>query len=115
MGQGVRYVDILSAAQDNEFIHVETVPFEEWTLRAYGRSYGDRRDKNRRLKDGQVYNDQKGCTDMVYCFCYAPSGSELAKPRIRYPPARMQMMHTNEGALLDLKGDRKKEKIDELT
>lgn len=112
--QGVRFSDIIGAASMNEFVHVETVPFPEWTLRNYNRSYGDKRDETRRLKDGEVYAAQKANTDMVYCFCYAPSDVPLAKPRLRYPPTREDMMQANEGALENLNGDRKRKKVEEL-
>merc|ERR1719310_1766478 len=36
---GVRYTDILAGAEMSEFEHVETVPFQEWCLRDYGRAY----------------------------------------------------------------------------
>jgi len=113
--QGVRYSDIFGAASFNEFVHVETVPFPEWTLRKYGRSYGDKRDENKRLKDGQIYANQQASFDMVYCFCYAPSGMTLAKPRVRHPPTKRDLMNANEGALANLSGDRKWHKVDELT
>jgi hypothetical protein len=112
--QGVRFSDIMRAAQHNEFIHVETVPIEEWTLRAYNRSYGDKRDVTKRLKDGEVYRDQKIKTDMVYCFCYAPSGDFLSKPRVRLPPTKRDLLDCSEGALENLSGDRKRRKVDEL-
>lgn len=113
--QGVRYSDIFGAASLNEFAHVETVPFPEWTLRKYGRSYGDKRDENKRLKDGEIYAAQQASYDMVYCFCYAPSGVPLAKPHVRCPPTKRDLMSANEGALANLSGDRKKNKVDELT
>jgi len=113
--QGVRYSDIFGAASLNEFAHVETVPFPEWTLRKYGRSYGDKRDVNKRLGDGEIYAAQQASYDMVYCFCYAPSGVSLAKPRVRCPPTKRDLMSANEGALTNLSGDRKRNKVEELT
>lgn len=113
--QGVRYSDIFGAAQLNEFVHVETVPFPEWTLRKYGRSYGDKRDVNKRLGDGEIYAAQQASFDMVYCFCYAPSGEPLAKPHVRCPPTKRDLMSANEGALRDLYGERKTNKVEELT
>merc|ERR1712232_1169844 len=56
---GVRYSDIMLGAKMSEFEHVETFPFLDWILRRYGRSYGDRRDVNRRPDKDQGYNDQK--------------------------------------------------------
>merc|ERR1712139_274468 len=73
---GVRYSYILGAALGNEFIHTETMPFQEWHLHRYGRSYGDRRDVFKRpdAKNNESYNAQSASRDMVYCFKYAPSG-----------------------------------------
>jgi len=93
---------------------VETVPFDEWTLRDYNRSYGDKRDAERRLKDGEVYRDQKGMTDMIYCFCYAPTGEPLTAPRVRHPPSKAEMLSCEEGALERLYGVQKQKKVDEL-
>merc|ERR1712228_814639 len=94
--QGVRFSDIIGAAVANEFVHVETLPFIEWVLQGYRRSYGDRRDVTRRPEDGQVYNSQRANSDMVYCFCYAPSGEKLSKPRVRYPPTKHDLMRSDE-------------------
>jgi hypothetical protein len=113
--QGVRFSDVIIAAATNEFIHVETVPFNEWMLRNYNRSYGDKRDVTRRLKDGEIYAAQRGNNDMVYCFCYAPSGGTLAKPKVRYPPTKRDLMQANEGSLKGISGDRKRHKVEELT
>merc|ERR1740129_1801295 len=55
---GVRYSDIITAGALSEFVHVETVPFLEWSLRGYRRSYGDRRDANRRPDQGEIYKSQ---------------------------------------------------------
>lgn len=82
---GVRFSDIIGAATFNEFTHVETVPFKEWTLRRYHRSFGDRRDARKR-PEGDQYTSQRGDMDMVYSFCYAPSGSTLPKAPIKRPP-----------------------------
>merc|ERR1712100_635596 len=38
---GVRYSYIVHSALENEFIHDQTMPFMEWHLHRYGRSYGD--------------------------------------------------------------------------
>merc|ERR1711912_146317 len=73
---GVRYSYIISSAMENEFVHVETVPFKEWNLHRYLRSYGDKRDA------------QKAESDMVYSFCYAPSGQPLPEQEIRIPPTK---------------------------
>eukprot|EP00913_Durusdinium_trenchii_P011829 g11111.t1 len=41
-------------ARNSEFVHVETLPFQEWSLRGYRRSYGDRRDANRRPEENDA-------------------------------------------------------------
>merc|ERR1740121_833465 len=41
---GVRCTYIIGSAVTNEFEHAETVPFNDWVLHRYGRSYGDKRD-----------------------------------------------------------------------
>merc|ERR1711920_223451 len=105
--QGVQYSDILSAAGASEFVHVETIPFLEWTLRNYRRSYGDRRDANRRPEDGEIYRDQRAHTDMVYTFCYAPSLDTPPKSRVRYPPTRQELLECKEGWVGELRGKRK--------
>jgi hypothetical protein len=86
---GVRCSYILGSAMENEFTHVESMPFVEWCLHRYGRSYGDKRDVTRRLdvKNNQSYNNQSANNDMVYCFRYEPSGKSLEKQTIRPPPS----------------------------
>merc|ERR1712226_1532698 len=78
---GVRYSYIIGGALENEFIHEETLPFTEWCLHRYGRSYGDKRDETKRMdaKNNQSYNAQAGGNDMVYCFRYAPTGKSLGE------------------------------------
>lgn len=85
---GVRYSYIISSAAENEFAHDETMPFLDWHLHRYGRSYGDKRDAYKRpdAKNNQSYNAQRAEADMVYCFKYAPSGDTLPKQVIRLPP-----------------------------
>mmetsp|Transcript_51775 Transcript_51775/g.116560 ORF Transcript_51775/g.116560 Transcript_51775/m.116560 type:complete len:509 (-) Transcript_51775:95-1621(-) len=85
---GVRYSYIVGGAVENEFVHVETMPFLEWHLHRYGRSYGDRRDIYKRpdAKNNQSYNAQNANSDMVYCLRYEPTGKTLGKQVIRYPP-----------------------------
>lgn len=83
---GVRYSYIIGSAVENEFSHVETVPFLDWHLHRYGRSYGDKRDAYRRPGQGEGYNVQRADSDMVYTFEYQPSGNALAPQKIRYPP-----------------------------
>ncbi|CAE8601764.1 unnamed protein product [Polarella glacialis] len=84
---GVRYSDIMRAAQSNEFVHVETVPFNEWSLRHYNRSYGDRRDAKQRVNGGEQYRSQNADRDMVYSFCFKPSGAALPKLLLKRPPS----------------------------
>lgn len=85
---GVRYSYIVGSAIENEFLHIETVPFTEWHLHRYGRSYGDKRDITKRpdAKNNQSYNAQNASSDMVYCFQYAPTGNTLPPQEIRLPP-----------------------------
>lgn len=94
---GVRFSDIMMAAEMNEFTHVETVPFLEWQLRGYLRSYGDRRDANRRPGDGENYRSQRAHSDMVYSFRFEPTERAPPKPRIRYPPAKHYLLESSEG------------------
>jgi hypothetical protein len=97
---GVRYSFIITSAVENEFVHVETVPFKEWSLHRYLRSYGDKRDAYKRLTEGGTgYNAQKGESDMVYSFCYAPTGSELPEQSIRIPPTKKDLLEVQEGPL----------------
>merc|ERR1712084_166892 len=111
---GVRFTDILEAAANSEFVHVETIPFMEWSLRGYRRSYGDRRDANRRPDDEEVYRDQRAWNDMVYCFKYTPSGETPPKPRIRYPPTKQDLLSAKEGNLRDLREGAKQRRVEEI-
>lgn len=83
---GVRFSYITFAAKENEFDHVETVPFLQWNLHRYGRAYGDRRDSGRRPGKSENYNAQRADRDMVYTFRYKPSGKQLGPQGIRLPP-----------------------------
>lgn len=94
---GVRYSYIIGSALQNEFHHVETLPFKEWHLHRYGRSYGDRRDAHKRPGQGQGYNAQRADADMVYTFQYFPTGSPLGKQEIRHPPRVSTLLHCLEG------------------
>jgi len=97
---GVRYSYIIGAATENEFVHVETIPFKEWQLHRYLRSYGDKRDKTKRVMQGGTgYNAQKADSDMVYSFCYAPSGTSLPPQQIRRPPTKKDLEQAQEGRL----------------
>lgn len=96
---GVRFSYIINSAVANEFVHVETMPFLQWRLHRYGRSYGDRRDAFRRpdAVNNQSYNSQSAEADMVYCFCYSPSGEALANPKIIVtPPSLKTLMACND-------------------
>eukprot|EP00931_Biecheleriopsis_adriatica_P052495 TRINITY_DN3054_c0_g1_i1.p1 TRINITY_DN3054_c0_g1~~TRINITY_DN3054_c0_g1_i1.p1 ORF type:complete len:813 (-),score=195.77 TRINITY_DN3054_c0_g1_i1:28-2466(-) len=114
--QGVRYSDIFRGAIASEFAHVETVPFLEWALRDYRRSYGDRRDKEKgkRPKKGETYAAQGAHRDMVYSFCYSPSGETPPKPHIRLPPTKQELLESSEGCLEKLRGEEKANKVDEI-
>jgi len=96
---GVRYSYIVGGAIENEFLHVETMPFLEWHLHRYGRSYGDRRDITKRpdAKNNQSYNAQNANADMVYCFSYAPSGNTLPKQEVRLPPSQKILANCPDG------------------
>lgn len=111
---GVRYSDIMMAASSNEFVHVETVPFLEWQLRTYRRSYGDRRDERRRPDDGDIYRSQRAYSDMVYCFRYAPSGSTPPKTTIRYPPSKEDLLVSNEGRFKGLSEASRRRQIEDM-
>jgi hypothetical protein len=104
---GVRYSYIVNSAVSNEFIHVETVPFLEWHLHRYGRSYGDRRDAYKRPdeKNNQSYNAQRAEGDMLYCFCYAPSGESVSKAaNIVIPPSLETLMSCTDGPFKSVQG-----------
>merc|ERR1712050_101353 len=98
---GVRYSYIVGSALQNEFVHVETMPFLEWHLHRYGRSYGDRRDIYKRpdAKNNQSYDAQSGHTDMVYCFRFEPTGETLGPQEIRMPPTFATLLSCNDGPL----------------
>lgn len=110
---GVRYSYIIDSAVSNEFIHVETIPFLEWHLHRYGRSYGDRRDSYKRpdAQNNQSYNAQRAEADMVYCFCYAPSGEaapEISKAKIVTPPGLQTLMGCTDGPFKNLGNEAKR-------
>jgi hypothetical protein len=106
---GVRYSYIVGSALDNEFNHVETMPFMEWHLHRYGRSYGDRRDKYKRpdAVNNQSYNAQNANSDMVYCFCYEPSGKDIDQQFIRHPPSLQTLQDCKDGPFKNLAGQAK--------
>jgi hypothetical protein len=104
---GVRYSYIVEGGLSNEFIHAETVPFTEWHLHRYGRSYGDRRDAYKRpdAQNNQSYNAQRADSDMLYCFVYAPSGETLGKQHIRMPPTLNTISTCTDGPFKNLGPD----------
>mmetsp|Transcript_17306 Transcript_17306/g.46149 ORF Transcript_17306/g.46149 Transcript_17306/m.46149 type:complete len:525 (-) Transcript_17306:63-1637(-) len=103
---GVRYSYIVGSALENEFLHIETVPFLEWHLHRYGRSYGDKRDVYKRpdAKNNQSYNAQSAERDMVYCFCYAPTGKPIGKQHIKLPPTLQTLKACVDGPFKNLQG-----------
>lgn len=102
---GVRFLYIMEAATENEFVHVETMPFMEWHLHRYGRSYGDKRDVHRRPGEGENYNVQRKDADMVYTFKYAPSGTLLQPQSIRMPPKFSVLKACPDGPFRPLVGE----------
>lgn len=103
---GVRYSYIVGGALENEFQHVETMPFLEWHLHRYGRSYGDRRDVTKRLDavNNQSYASQNANNDMVYCFAYAPTGKTLQPQFVRLPPTLDTLNQCKDGPFKNLAG-----------
>jgi len=103
---GVRYSYIIGSALENEFAHIETVPFLEWHLHRYGRSYGDKRDIYKRpdAKNNQSYNAQAAHRDMVYCFCYAPTGAPLPRQSIKLPPSLKTLKACTDGPFRKVAG-----------
>jgi len=106
---GVRFSYIVGSALENEFLHEETMPFLEWHLHRYGRSYGDRRDLYKRpdATNNQSYNAQSGNSDMVYCFCYAPTGKQLGPQFTRNPPTLATLQNCHDGPFKNLIGNSK--------
>lgn len=107
---GVRYSYIIGSAVENEFQHVETMPFLEWHLHRYGRSYGDKRDVYKRpdATNNQSYNAQRAEADMVYCFRYVPSGEMLPQQHIRPPPSLNTLSMCTDGPFKSLQPEAKK-------
>jgi len=96
---GVRYYYIVNSAVENEFEHTDTVPFLQWHLHRYGRSYGDKRDISKRpdAVKNQAYAAQQGERDMVYCFKYKPTGTKLGPPAVRLPPSLKTLLACTDG------------------
>lgn len=111
---GVRFSYITRGASDNEFVHVETLPFLQWHLHRYGRSYGDRRDTYKRPGEGEQYNAQRADSDMVYSFVYRPTGKTLPPQHIRRPPSMKTIMACTDGPFANLQGDGRKRLATEL-
>jgi len=111
---GVRFSYVVDSALENEFEHVETMPFMQWSLHRYGRSYGDRRDVYKRPGEGEQYNAQRADSDMVYCFVYRPSGKTLPRQQIKLPPTYKTIMACTDGALGERQGEAKKKYASEL-
>jgi len=110
---GVRYSYIVDSARENEFVHVETMPFLEWTLHRYGRSYGDRRDQYKRpdAVNNQSYNAQNANNDMVYCFRYEPSGKTIGRQTVRPPPTLQALRDCKDGPFAKLNTAGQKDKL----
>jgi len=104
---GVRYGYIVGSALENEFLHIETVPFLEWHLHRYGRSYGDKRDVYKRpdAKNNQSYNAQSAERDMVYCFSYAPTGKAIGQQHVKLPPSLTTLKGCVDGPFKNLQGN----------
>merc|ERR1712211_56297 len=83
-----------------------TVPFLEWQLHRYGRSYGDKRDVYKRpdAKNNESYNAQAAGRDMVYCFKFAPSGETLPPQAVRLPPTLKTLLACTDGPFKKLDG-----------
>lgn len=113
---GVRYSYIVGSAIENEFVHEETMPFLEWHLHRYGRSYGDRRDLYKRpdATNNQSYNAQNANNDMVYCLRYAPTGKTLPSQFVRLPPTLQTLQECKDGPFKNLVGAAKLNKAKEM-
>lgn len=112
--KGVRFSDIIAGARNSEFVHVETLPFQEWSLRGYRRSYGDRRDANRRPEENENYRSQAASSDMVYTFRFSPSGDTPPKPVIRRPPTKDDLLLSREGTLKKMSPEQRRKKAEEI-
>jgi len=113
---GVRYSYIVGSAIDNEFNHIETMPFLEWHLHRYGRSYGDKRDVYKRpdAVNNQSYNAQAADRDMVYCFQFHPSGQTLDKQEVKLPPTLKTLKACHDGPFKNLVGVAKERLANQL-
>jgi len=113
---GVKYYYIINSALDAEFEHTETVPFLQWHLHRYGRSYGDKRDVYKRpdAKKNESYNAQAADRDMVYCFRYRPTGKTLDRAMVRLPPTLKTLMAVTDGPFKNLQPAGKKSMAENL-
>mmetsp|Transcript_11071 Transcript_11071/g.24390 ORF Transcript_11071/g.24390 Transcript_11071/m.24390 type:complete len:552 (-) Transcript_11071:88-1743(-) len=113
---GVRYSYIVGSAIENEFLHIETMPFLEWHLHRYGRSYGDKRDVYKRpdAVNNQSYNAQAADRDMVYCFAYQPSGNAIPPQTIRLPPNLKTLLGCVDGPFKSAAGPAKQQIAEQL-
>jgi len=111
---GVRFSDIIDGARSSEFVHVETLPFVDWQLSGYRRSYGDRRDVDKRPQDGQNYNAQRVNADMVYCFAYRPSGEAVKPARVTHPPTKQEMLLSKQEGKMPGNETLKRKRVEEL-
>eukprot|EP00931_Biecheleriopsis_adriatica_P049020 TRINITY_DN28348_c0_g1_i2.p1 TRINITY_DN28348_c0_g1~~TRINITY_DN28348_c0_g1_i2.p1 ORF type:complete len:143 (-),score=25.65 TRINITY_DN28348_c0_g1_i2:44-472(-) len=64
------------------------------SLRHYSRSYGDRRDKKER--PSAEYRQQQADRDMVYSFCFKPTGFVLPKVALKRPPKSSDILASTE-------------------
>merc|ERR1711920_1147982 len=105
----MRYSYIVGGAMENEFVHEETLQFQEWHLHRYGRTWGDKRDVYKRpdAVNNQSYNAQRADSDMVYCFKFCPSGDRLNKQMVRLPPTLKTLQTCNDGPFKNLQGPAK--------
>jgi len=113
---GVRYSYIVGSGLENEFTHTETMPFLEWHLHRYGRSYGDRRDVYKRpdASNNQSYAAQNANSDMVYCFTYAPTGKRLGSQFVQLPPTLDTLMQCKDGPFKNVVGPAKEKLAKDL-
>eukprot|EP00929_Paragymnodinium_shiwhaense_P091133 TRINITY_DN51176_c0_g1_i1.p1 TRINITY_DN51176_c0_g1~~TRINITY_DN51176_c0_g1_i1.p1 ORF type:complete len:712 (+),score=146.91 TRINITY_DN51176_c0_g1_i1:85-2220(+) len=113
--QGVRYSDIILGASASEFAHIETFPLTEWQLKDYYRSYGDRRDANRRPGEKENYRAQNNAKDMVYCFRFLPiEEAELPAPNVVYPPSKLDLFLSDDGRLPPRGTSERKRVVEEM-
>jgi hypothetical protein len=111
---GVRFSYIIGGAEENEFEHIETFPFLDWSLHRYYRSYGDKRDSYKRPGEGERYNAQRADADMVYCMQYKPTDKPLPQQEFRAPPSFQTLMLSKDGPFKNAHGAQRERKAKEL-